>query len=121
MNIAVCVICVVLMILGASELLRLLVFWWTGPLTRTDFSLVVAPKNAEDCECTVRAAAERIRWLDLKGSCRIICVNKSEDPEIDRICRFLMLRYPYLRVSKIGDLVYDCMEKDEYDSETLKG
>lgn len=113
MNIVVCVICAVLMVLGISELVRLLVFWWTRPLTGKSFSIVVAPESAEDCECTVRAAAERMRWLDLKGPCRLVCVNRTGDSEIDRICHFLMLRYPYLRVSKTQDLVYYCMEKKQ--------
>lgn len=113
MNIVLCVLCAVLMILGVAELARLLVFWWTKPLTGKNFSVVVAPESAEDCECTVRAAAERMRWLDLKGPCRLVCVNRGGSTEIDRICRFLALRYPYLRVSKTQDLVYYCTEEEQ--------
>lgn len=104
MNIAVCVVCVVLMVLGVTELVRLLVFWWQKPLTGGAFSLLVAPESAEECECVLRAAAERLRWLDLKGPCRLVCVNRNGDPEIDKVCRLLALRYPFLRVCKPGEI-----------------
>ncbi len=117
MNIVVCAVCVVLMVFGVTELVRVLTFWWTKPLTGKRFSLVIVPDGAEDCECAVRAAAERIRWLDLKGPCRLVCVNQSGDPEIDSICRFLTLRYPYLRVCKKEDLVYHCLEDVEKNTE----
>ncbi len=110
MNIAVCVVCAVLMILGAAELVRLLVFWWTKPLDAGKFVLVTAPDSAEECEAVLRSAAERIRWLELKGPCRLICVNRRGDGEIDKICRLLALRYPYLRVCKTEDLVYHILE-----------
>lgn len=109
MNIVLCVLCAVLMILGVTELVRLLTFWWSKSLTDTRLSVVVVPESPEDCEYTVRMAAERLRWLDVKGG-RLICVNHSGDPEIDRICRYLLLQYPYLRLSKPEDLVYHCME-----------
>ncbi len=111
MNIAVCAICAVLMVLGAAELVKLLVFWWTRPLTEGRLTLVVVPESPEDCEYTVRMAAERLRWLEIRGPRKLVCVNHSGDPEIDRICRYLLLQYPYLRVSKPDDLVYHCMEK----------
>lgn len=111
MNIIIVVVCAVLMILGASELVRLLVFWWTKPLTECDFAVVVAVRDAEECEATIRAVAERMRWLEIKGNCKLVCVNRSGDGEIDRICRYLMLRYPYLRVCKSEDLVYYCMDE----------
>ncbi len=100
------------MVFGVTEFVRVLVFWWTKPLTEKRFSLVIAPENGEDCECAVRAAAERMRWLDLKGPCRLVCVNKNGDPEIDSVCRFLMLRYPYLRVCKMEDMVYYCLNEE---------
>ncbi len=112
MNIAVCVVCAVLMVLGAAELVRLLVFWWTKPLTAEKLTLVIAPESAEECECLLRAAVERIRWLDWKGSCRLVCLNKEGDPEIDRICCLLSLRHPFLRVCKPADLVYNLSETD---------
>lgn len=111
MGVVVLTVCAVLMVLGVSELVRLLVFWWTKPLTEKPFAVVVRPHSAEDCEVTVRCAAERIKWLDMKGDYRLVCVNESESAEIDRICRYLMLRYPFLRVCKKQDLVYYCMDE----------
>lgn len=112
MNIAICAVCAVLMILGAAELVRLLVFWWTRPLTEKKLTIVVAPKTAEECECVLRAAVERIRWLDLKGPCRLVCVHDGTDREMGKICRLLQLRYPFLRVCKPEELMYNLEEKD---------
>lgn len=109
MNILLGVLCVVLMVLGVTELVRILIFWWLRPDTSREFSIVVEPESAETCEYLVRAAAERMRWLNFKGPCRLICVNRTADPEIDSICRFLALRYPYLKVSKTEDLVYNIL------------
>lgn len=111
MNIIMAVVCAVLMILGVSELVRLVTFWWTRPLTEKGFTVVVSPESGEDCECVIRAAAERLNWLNMKGECRLVCLNRANDEEIERVCRYLMLYYPYLRVSKTENLVYYCMEK----------
>lgn len=111
MNIAVCVLCAALMALGAAELVRLAAFRWMAPLTGKKFALLIRPDSAEECECVVRAAAERIRWLELKGPCELLCLNPTGDEEIERICRFLRLRYPFLRVCKTCDLVYNLEEK----------
>ncbi len=113
LNIVLVVFCGALMILGVAELVRLVVFWWVRPEKPGDFTLVVAPETPEECESLVRSAAERMRWLDLKGPCGLICLNKDEDQEILKICRFLALRYPYLKVSKQEDLVYNILETKE--------
>ena len=105
MNILLAILCTVLMVLGAAEFLRLLAFWWHKPLKETNCSVVVIPEGTEDCEYCVRTAAERLRWLGGENR-RLICVNLRDDPEIDRICRYLLLQYPYLRLSKTEDLVY---------------
>lgn len=98
MNLAIFLFCAVLMILGITELCRLLVFWWTKPLTKDGLSIVVRPKNAEECECVLRAAVERARWLDFKGPCEILCLNPGGDPEISKTCRLLSLYYPAVRM-----------------------
>ncbi len=110
MNILVGIVCVVLMVLGAAELVRLLVFWWTKSLTEKKFTVVVSPESGEECECVLRTALERIHWLDLKGPCRLICLNSTGDEEIDKICRLLKLRYPCLRVCKPENLLYNLEE-----------
>lgn len=108
MSMILCVAGAVLMILGAAELARLAVFWATRPIDGEKMSLVVAPAGAGDCEALVRAAAERARWMG--GGCGLVCVLAEETPELLSICRFLRLQYPYLRVCKKGDLVYDIIE-----------
>lgn len=115
MNIAVCVVCVILMVLGVAELARLLVFWWSKPLTEGKLTLVVSPESPEECECVLRSAMERIRWLDVKGPVKVICLNRGGDREIEKICRLLSLRYPYLCVCKTEDLVYNLLEEQKKD------
>lgn len=97
MNIVVLLFCVVLMILGASELCRLIVFHATKPLTKAGLTVTVTPRSAEDCEALLRATVERIRFLDFAGECKIICNNPTHDPEIDRLCRLFTVHYPALR------------------------
>ena len=114
MNVLLAVFCTVLMVLGAAELVRLCAFWWHKPLRDAKCSVVVIPEGPEDCEYAVRAAAERLRWLGGEDR-RLICVNLRDDPEVERICRYLSLQYPYLRLSKTEDLVYHCIVEDTMD------
>ena len=108
-----CVVCAVLMVFGVTELGRVIAFWWRKPDTRRTFALVVAPQGPEDCEAAVQAGAELLRWLDLEGPCRLICLNREEDPEVERICRYLSLQYPGLVVCKREDLVYHIESAEE--------
>lgn len=97
MNIAVALICVLLMILGAAQLCRFFSFRWTKPLTKGGLSILVRPQSAEECEVVLRAAVERMRWLDCAGPCEVLCLNPQRDPEIDRICRLFALHFPAVR------------------------
>lgn len=97
MKIALILFCVVLMIVGAAELCRLLVFWWTKPLTKGGLSILVKPKSAEECEAVLRVAVERMRWLDCAGPCEVLCLNPTKDPEIEKICRLVSLYVPAVR------------------------
>ncbi len=112
MNIVLIVFCSVLMVLGVTELIRVLSFWWLGSRCGEKITLVVTPESGESCEYLVRTAAQRMSWMNLKGPCRLLCVNAENDPEIDSICRFLALRYPYLKVSKKEELVYNILESE---------
>ena len=49
---------------------------------------------------TIRRAddAERVKWLDLYGMCRIVCLNPTNDPEIDAIIRRLVQKYPFAEI-----------------------
>ena len=97
MNIAFVLFCVVLMILGAVQLCRFFTFRWTRSLTTGGISVLVKPQSAEECEAVLRAAIERVRWLDCTGPCEVLCLNPQKDPEIDKICRLLALHFPAVR------------------------
>lgn len=44
------------------------------------------------------AVFERVKWLDLYGMCRIVCLNPTNDPEIDAIIRRLVQKYPFAEI-----------------------
>lgn len=98
MNVVVFCFCLVLMILGISELCRLIVFRVTKPLTRGGLTVVVQPKTADECEMMLRAAVERIQFLDFSGPCEILCRPAGDDPEIGRLCRLFAVHYPSVHV-----------------------
>ena len=50
------------------------------------------------CEYIVRSVLERVKWLDLYGMCRIVCLNPTNDPEIDAIIRRLVQKYPFAEI-----------------------
>ena len=55
-------------------------------------------RRADDAEYIVRSVLERVKWLDLYGMCRIVCLNPTNDPEIDAIIRSdhtLCKKYPF--------------------------
>lgn len=111
MNIFLCCAGAVLMILGAAELARLVAFWASRPIKGEKMALVVAPAGADDCEALVRAAAERVRWMG--GGCGLVCLVGDGEEEVRRICRFLSLQYPYLRVCGEDGLVGCIAEEQE--------
>ncbi len=96
---------------GLVELLRLGVFWLCRPQRPAGLWLAVAPRDGEECEHLVRAAAERVQWLGWRGPCTLLCVNGEGDPHIEAVCKILERRYPFLRLCKREDLVYDIGEQ----------
>ena len=55
-------------------------------------------RRADDAEYIVRSVLERVKWLDLYGMCRIVCLNPTNDPEIDAIIRRLVQKYPFAEI-----------------------
>lgn len=62
------------------------------------FTVYAKIETADEAEYTVRCVLERIRWLDLYGMCRVVCLNPSEDPEIDAIIHRLTQKYPFAEI-----------------------
>ena len=65
------------------------------------FTVFATIRTADEAEYIVRCAMDRIRWLDLHGMCRMICLNPSEDPEIDEILRRLVQKYPFAQIGSL--------------------
>lgn len=65
------------------------------------FTVYVEAKSADEAEYVVRSAMERVRWLDLYGMCRIVCLNPSEDPEIEAIYKKLLRQYPFAEIGTL--------------------
>lgn len=109
------IIVVLLSIFGVVEVIRKIVFWTMKTENASEFSVVVVPESAEDCEYLIRSAAEKMRWLDIEEPARLVCINDKDDPEIDAICQALSVKYPYLFVSKSFEIEYN---REEHDEET---
>lgn len=65
------------------------------------FTVFATIHTADEAEYIVRCAMDRVRWLDLHGMCRVICLNPSEDPEIDEILRRLVQKYPFAQIGSL--------------------
>ena len=113
MGVVSAILVVLLSVFGAVEVIRKIVFWTLKTENASEFSVVVVPESAEDCEYLVRSAAEKMRWLDFDEPVRLVCVNDKEDPEIDAICQTLSVKYPYLFVSKSFEIAYNDRDRVE--------
>lgn len=89
---------ILLMAVGAAEILRWALVRRDGPCGGQTVVLVL-PKGPEDCECLIRHAGENRRW---GGGCRFICV--ARDPESRDIAGRLGERYKGLEVCGPGEL-----------------
>lgn len=65
------------------------------------FTVFATVRTPDEAEYIVRCAMERVKWLDLHGMCRIICLNPSNDPEIDEILRRLVQIYPFAQIGSL--------------------
>lgn len=97
----------VLSLLGLTEVVRWCVFWLMKPAKPAALWWVISPKNGEECEQLIRAAVGRIQWMDWRGPCYVECLNETESPQVEAICKVLERRYPMVRLCKKEDLVYD--------------
>lgn len=98
--------------LGLVELVRWGIFWLLKPAAPQTGAFVVIPTNGEDCEQLVRGAMVRLRWMDW-GRCKLLCLNRDEDPQVEAVCKILERRYPDLRLCKQEDLVYHIVEESK--------
>ena len=92
MNVVFYVAGMALMVQGAVELIRTLVFWWHRPggpggsKKEGRLVLLVLPDGEEDCEAMVRVAAERVNWMSLRPPCRLVCLEFPQTREVlDRL------------------------------------
>ena len=98
-----------LMLLGAVELIRCFSFWLhNGHRAQSggppgQMMLVIAPRGPEDCESLVRAGGERVEWMALRPSCRLVCLDDG-NPETEEILERLSARYRDLERKKPEEL-----------------
>ena len=62
------------------------------------FTVYATIRRADDAEYIVRSVLERVKWLDLYGMCRIVCLSPTNDPEIDAMIRRLTQKYPFAEI-----------------------
>ena len=92
----------------AACMLALIVKWISLRMTKcrllreeVPFTVFATIRTADEAEYIVRCAMDRIKWLDLHGMCRVICLNPSNDPEIDEILRRLVQIYPFAQIGSL--------------------
>lgn len=88
----------VLLVAGAVELLRRLVFWLRRDrYGEGEMELVVIPAGPDDCESLVRAGAQRVEWMALRPPCRLVCLAEPGS-QAEAIARRLQAEYPWLEL-----------------------
>lgn len=70
-------------------------------LEEMPFTVYATVKTADEAEYVVRSAMERIKWLDLYGMCRVVCLNPGGDAEIDAILHRLTVKYPFAEIGTL--------------------
>ena len=85
-------------------------------------TIVVVPDSAESCEETLRRAAEHMKRHEPQRKSYLICLNPTDDKEINSICRCLSQRYHFLSVSNCADLGYNVMQvaSETYTADDIK-
>lgn len=65
------------------------------------FTVYATVHRAEDAEYIVRCAMERVKWLDLYGMCRVVCLNANNDPEVEEVLKKLVQKYPFAEIGSM--------------------
>lgn len=87
----------VLMVIGAVEIIRWICFRLWRP-SHGRLELVARPQGPEDCEDLVRAAAQRVEWMEL--DCTLVVeTGKGTEEIVER----LRGEYPWMEVRQIKD------------------
>lgn len=93
----------VLSIFGIIEIFRRILFFSFKLNDQKKFSVVIEIETPDECEYMIRAAAEKMEWLELSES-KLICINKSKSEEVDLICRKLSSKYRNLVLLNSDDM-----------------
>lgn len=96
MKVLLIAVCGLLAVLAGVEGVRRGSFRSLRPDEQHPLILIAAPQGPEDCESTLRAAAQRVRWM--RAPCRLVCLIDGGDWETVQICTLLGREYPFLQV-----------------------
>lgn len=100
----------ILALFGLVDVIRRIVLELYNPEGQYTFHVVVMLENPDECEYLIKSCAERLQWMSPHYDSRLICVNTTGNEEIDMICELMKNTYPYLVVSKLGDLEYNILQ-----------
>lgn len=65
------------------------------------FTVFATVHTPDEAEYIVRCAMDRVKWLDLHGMCRVVCLNPDNDPEVDMVLRRLVQIYPFAQIGSL--------------------
>lgn len=95
---------VLLAIIGAVEIVRIIIFWMLRPSRPGKLYLVVSVEgHDEGAEMMLESAIERLKWIRGEEK-RLICLDKGMDEETNVVCRIISNRNPGVEVCKPEEL-----------------
>ena len=102
-------ICIFLLIVGAVELIRILILSFLNVNSEQDSAFLVIPKgDHEEAEYLLRNAITRAKWIEFNNDQKIICLDCGMDEETRKICESICADYEFMQICKPYEL-YDVL------------
>lgn len=95
------VLCVALIIIGVTDLIRFVVLSSLKSKDTFDSTTVIPIKgHDEQAEFSLRSAAAKIKWSYSAGDQRLICLDCGMDEETKKICELICSDYEFMDLKK---------------------
>ena len=92
-------ILILLVLLGITELCRILVRFFLQVDQEQEMCLTLRfYGHREDAEYRLRSAAAQLRWTNGRKNCEIRCIDCCMDMETRKVCEILARKYPVIHI-----------------------